>query len=1009
MSQTPQQKRASEIRTNCVVSAGAGSGKTGVLSQRFENLVKDNLAHCNEILTITYTRKATSEMKDRIYKKIVELNRPEELALFSDCSISTVDGFCAKIARTDCESYGITPDFTVLDAEDYSSLLVSKATSFINSRLEDLCIKTLLERLSPAAVAKLLADTEDGFLNIVSHYDYQAQTENYISFAMAKSSQCNEKLITLAKDYVDSLNNEVLLSDNVKMLKNFLDGKITAQQIEFNSKQGSKAVSDFAKELKGRIKAFKEDWIFYTKAADNKDFIYSFYSLMKDYHEEVNSFKRKNSCLVFSDVLALSLEILKTNRSIRDYFKHKYRYIMIDEFQDNNDDYRKLIYYLAEKADCFTQNPTIRDIDETKIFLVGDQKQSIYRFRGADVSVFKRMENEITLSGGELIELDKNFRSTPALVTFFNKVFSKIMTPCSLDFEASFKELDYDTSKEQKSRIVFHEYIHSNEDNDSNPELASVVQSEAYSIASLVERMIETDEFLINGNRPEPKDIAILFRQSTNQGAFEKALRLKNIHYSIKTTRALTQEALVNDFYNALQLCIYPDDLLTKEAFENSPLNQSLEQLKDIVNKGSISDSVSFIWNTMGYRNFIISNPANAVYQEHYLWLLALADKFDTDSKTIVEFLDYLRHLLGSAKKIRELNVQTEDSDGVQLMTIHASKGLQFPIVILVSMEAGEPTVKEELKTSSDGKNIYLPCSLTSDSSFRNVYDHANLGLEAKMEDAELKRLFYVALTRAQNHLVLSTGANTSKLKEKNDEKVRKSNLAKLFLDAFPLDSLESLGMEVIHFDRIEEENTYSSRRLTKGLLETVKPYYRAQDDSFVYTKDHVAVTELEVQKEEDFETLPSIPSDDIIREYKLQTEFGTLVHSFMECGIKHTEPKPYLNEKLTPEALKMLVSDAKELSEKFLDSTLFNSVKDKELHSERAFMLYDEESHRMVEGIIDLYAVDQETVYLFDFKTDLYKNENAHKIQLDWYSKALQALYPDKKIQACIVYLRDL
>lgn len=1010
---TPSQKQAVLCDRNCIVTAGAGSGKTGVLSERFVRIVKEKKAHCNEILTLTFTRKATSEMKERIYQKLLSLKDEDELTLFSESTISTVDSFCSQIVRKACISYGLSTDFEILDIEDYKEIVQILAKKYIKDNLEKSFLSNLLKKYSYNDVIELLKNLAIEKLNIVSSYDAQKQAREYIDFSNRCYKESSEKLHELCKSYVDSLSDDSHLQANVNTLKAFLEGKISYTQIVFDSKKGNACNTDLAKELKNNIKSLVEEVSVYE--IKDESFIYDFYDFTFAFKGILDDYKRSRASLVFADIMALSIDILKNNKEIRSYYKSKFKFIMIDEFQDNNDDYRKLVYLLSERYDLNSDTiPKANEIEKEKIFLVGDQKQSIYRFRGADVSVFRKMEKEISESDGIVVELDKNFRSTKSLVNSFNSIFSKVMKDSTQDYEAQFLSLKENEKNNLSSKIIFHNCFHPYHTDKSEYEnpMANYSESEAYSIANLIQRMVLTDEFLIEDNRrPTYSDIAILFRSATKQDYFEKALRLQGIPYSLKETRSLMQEALVSDFYNALQLCIFPDDEISQKAFELSPLIKDLSSLRNVVKTSSIAQSISYIWYEMGYRLFIISNPANQAYTEHYNWLFSLAVYFDLENKGIVEFLDYIRPLLGQREKIRALNVLKEHSDGVQMMTIHSSKGLEFPIVIIADMDNSRTAPNKGLIFSSHEDFVYLPCSEKPDNKLCNVYDFANKGLEKNMENAEEKRLFYVAATRAKNHLVFSCDIAQTK---KESEKTLQS-LSSMFLEACPFDSQsqsfinkDDSYIETLSFDLIEESKTFSKQHLDQKRLDKVSQYYQAKDDDFKYEEESIAVTQLcKDQIISLGEKLSSLDSDDVISTFNLNTEFGTLVHSLIEKKIKGLKLDTYHNDKLTEKQNDWINNDALLLASSFINSSIYEDIKDKELYCEKSFVMNYE--NQVIEGTIDLFAIDEKSIYIIDFKTDMFKNPENHKKQLELYEKALSYIYPDKQISSSIVYLREL
>ena len=142
----------------------------------------------------------------------------------------------------------------------------------------------------------------------------------------------------------------------------------------------------------------------------------------------------------FGDVAAMAHSILLSNLEVRAYFKNKFRYILIDEFQDTNQLQKELIYLLSEKKELSSLTvPTAKELEKDKLFFVGDEKQSIYRFRGADVSVFKKLNDEIVTANGKQLSLVTNYRSEPLLVDFFNTLFEPIMESRRLSMRLNLK------------------------------------------------------------------------------------------------------------------------------------------------------------------------------------------------------------------------------------------------------------------------------------------------------------------------------------------------------------------------------------------------------------------------------------------------------------------------------------------------------------------------------------------------------------------------------------------
>ncbi|MCR5760391.1 MAG: UvrD-helicase domain-containing protein [Sphaerochaetaceae bacterium] len=1039
---TEEQKEAILINDSCVVSAGAGSGKTAVLSERFIRLVTEKRAHCNRILAITFTKKAAAEMKSRIYSLLLSHSLTEELPLFKEASISTVDSLLSEIARTGCVRFGISPAFAIADQDDFFKVEKDLARKVLENHKNSELTAKLLPVVSIDNLCSFFAKIASTTFSIAVPFEAQKQESALIEVYENSLDNLHDRLEDDIKYYISNLESDSKLTANVNMLSSYLTKRDRSkshrekagqlEQIVFDKKQGEKDNAPLAKELKTRIREAVKLLIPAEISAEEKAFIHAFYTAMEDYYNAVIEKKREMNTVSFSDVMQMALRILTDSRNIRDSYKERFKYIMVDEFQDNNDNYRQLIYLLSEKEGLFTQGiPAPEDLTEGKIFLVGDEKQSIYRFRGADVSVFKRMQEEIKKAGGKMIELETNFRTEPRLLQAFNTIFSRVMAPgdVSYDFEARFKHLKDRGNENVKPRLIIHT-VEASEDEEPEYPLADAAASEAYNIAALIKNMAGNPQYsvCVKGvvRAPEYNDFAILYSSASSQSDYEKALRLSGIPYTVEESRSQTREALVNDFYSLLQLCIYINDSISFSAFINGPLSdgasaspdclsefdkKTIDTVKAILSEDGLAEAVSWIWNK-AYRPFIISNPANQVYEEHYLWLYSLAVDFEKTGKGPSQFLSYLRPFIddseGSSSKGREVKVLRTEASGVSLMTVHKSKGLEFPIVILAGMDTTPRGPQSDLSFIYRNSNLLLPVVFGDNKLPKDPVSFLGLGTEKMEAEAELKRLFYVAATRAECHLVLSYTF-------KQDRGVcLKSLLNSTISDTDVQQELSDI-LEKVTTVQIEERQMYSYGRLDKQRIEKCRAWYEnAEDINVDYSRREIAVTNLITRPEGlSKEPLKTLNSDSIIRKYSIQTDFGTLVHGIIESHIKKVEEPEFETEntEITESEIKTLKADARTLAYAFISSELYKKIKDSgmKIESEKAFMYYDSDRKETVEGVIDLLTYNDEKAVIYDFKTDSFKNPLEHKEQLGVYEKAVKSIWEEKLVSTEVLYLREL
>jgi hypothetical protein len=231
-------------------------------------------------------------------------------------------------------------------------------------------------------------------------------------------------------------------------------------------------------------------------------------------------------------------------------------------------------------------DPSVDRLDRGKLFFVGDEKQSIYLFRGADVSVFKQLKHELGSAGGVSLSLNTNYRSEPRLIDHLNDLFKRVMNNDGQPWEADFSPLSTRMpSPGIAPSITFcFKPMHSEDaaadepdsDDEDGGELAHASEAEAVHLADLIATMLDSDSYLIpdgagGRRRPAPNDIAILLKSTGGQLSYERALRAKGIPYTLQIPRALLMEAPANDLYNLLQLALYPEDRLAYVASLRSP------------------------------------------------------------------------------------------------------------------------------------------------------------------------------------------------------------------------------------------------------------------------------------------------------------------------------------------------------------------------------------------------------------------------------------------------------
>ncbi len=1092
------QQRAVDIDTNGIITAGAGSGKTTVLALRFLRLVKQKRARVDEILTLTFTRKAAAEMYSRIHKHFTANQSDdiirEELARFDLAQISTLDSFCSQIVRADCARYGIPEDFR-LDKPESDRMIEEAAMEFLLKYKED---SSMIRLLGEYGFKRVLQEVwyslGIGTVSLAAPVDFTALAEKQFEAMQLRVKRGLEILEEYGRVILnlDPSAGKSLASFQEKASE--MDGDDLFDRSEWihlgrlfkeigairTPGRVAKPDGITFKELFLELKPIMRQASGCCSVLENRNHIYRVGELANEFQERLIIKKRSSGLLTFQDVMELAVDILKNNLKLRHHFKTKFKYIMIDEFQDNNRLQKDLLFLLAEDESREVSGmPASADLSADKLYFVGDEKQSIYRFRGADVSVFKGLSHELETCGGEKISLDTNYRSEPELIDFFNEVFPSIMGEGLEDYEAGFQPLGSRESNLKKSPVI--KLFYTGDDAaDSASGTIPPGELEAFHISRFIRDRVESRDMEIfrdGESRPaDYDDFAVLFRSGSNQFVYEKYFRNMGIPYDVSDVRSLFMGAPVNDIYALLQLAVYPEDRNAYAALLRSPFinlgddsmirlmlqddippfstesgsfmirEQDREKIAvggelfrgvlDRIDRRPLTELLRWIWYDRGYRFTLLKTPAYHHYLEYYDYLSALARSADTRGVTLAGFLDEIRPNLGQNKKLDELSVLKRETSGVRIMTVHASKGLEFPVTILadcgsVGRQGGDkaapfffhPELGISLKLEDQtGRKIGNP-----------VYSELEVEEQAR-EFAELKRVLYVALTRAECHLVLA-GRHTSR----NQSKI--NSLLNLFLSGFgwqpktdpmlipslagivePMTSVSredslKLMRGINPVEPLSAMNLYQSTPAEPRVLPLLEFPVTGYIESAGSGEKEPVFSEGELFFPPEPELLPELLCDSIIHEKGLESVFGTLCHLILEEAWKNWSipgRRDTLLTGLSGGERAVLESEAERICRLFLDSSFSKELTtDFSLEPEVSFLLKKEESGKTVflRGQIDLMCVspDGDEIRVIDFKTDSHKNPAEHIQQISVYKEAaLGMAAPRAGVRGFLCYLRD-
>lgn len=1008
----PLDKDQSEVcfnTKNAVVAAGAGSGKTQVLATRFAWLVMSLKIDVGEILTLTFTDKAASEMYQRIYdtlsffanykkgsnpeKAETEADLTEEkialaknaLQTFSNSHIQTLDSYCGSVVRQCANRYGLTPDFSVASADSERNIK-NEAFKFILKNKDSLAVQTFANPgklqefaeniLAETVIKNTSIATQKGYFlkklekqrsEIAAVWNYLVKGEKSSGFEKMLESQFTPvlKYIDDAQNTLDAggKKDDFSKAEYVAACQNLFDEawnlqeieKISADEIENDldsvlekvqeseklfallskTKSSGSAIADVKTVLCGKtkggsaIKSLENDALFYLELCNafinQYRAIKNLNGLLEEFTQQVNASKRRSGSLTFADVTSLALKILLENEDIRNQEKNAYKKIMIDEFQDNNGKNRDLLYLLSiKKGEFESENPKenfviqtdddnpnslhdqiiFRDSDGKiiedkrdfdKLFFVGDEKQSIYKFRGADVTVFNEL-TDLDCEKAENVQLSMtfNYRSDAELLTSFNLLFKngngifenpdgekKYEANYAKEAKKNGAELPALNSENVRVHFCFSSDKKISENEKLVPEqrLNYLPQKEidAYFVAKKIRQIYDEEknlektlisgdsanpENLDNGENPKKSetsadsakkikkiqwsDFAILDRSRSDRKILTKYLALFNIPFSLDQFGNIFEDAVVNDIYNFLRICVYPSDINAFAAFLCSPFsglseNEAeivLSHLVDIkfrsydeepfvfdpfktedvdenlkkelsqksfakfvsardffrtsqktVLRQKITETLSMLWNVRGYKYETMLDSQKQLCAEHFDMIFELAREVDENEKSLAWFIDELENLknggFGSDSDVdaKDVKYPLERESAVQIMTIHKSKGLQFKHVFVWGCANLRQKGESSLLFFDEENGI----SVKADGSGSNYFFEKQKELSRKKERAEFKRILYVAITRAVSDVYVlgewKSGKNGVKPPEPGDFKLVESMVFKNYPD----------------------------------------------------------------------------------------------------------------------------------------------------------------------------------------------------------------------------------
>lgn len=860
---TPEQQQAIDLRNcNLLVSAAAGSGKTAVLVERIINLIKDteNPVDVDRLLVVTFTEAAAYEMKQRItlaLSKALEQDPFSEhlrrqINLLNKASISTIHSFCNSVIRKYFHIISIDPSYKIGDTAEISIMqeeilndifleeyekenneVFYELIEIFSDKFTDEKLKNLIHRIYEFSNNSVYP--EKWLEGCAAAFNIEEKNINGTEWIEIIKASVKRRLYALYEEaliglelcnkpngplkYIDAIHSDIgLIKALIDASDSFEDlyeafsaisflGLQTIRASENVDEDLKQSFKDIRDTIKKEIAKIKEKFFFKSPYEQIKDintlypYVLKLIEIIKEFRKRYALHKLEKNVLDFNDLEHFCLKILSTSEAAATEYRDKFEEVFTDEYQDSNDIQEAILSLVSR---------------ENNRFMVGDLKQSIYKFRRAKPEIFKEKYYAYSISNhNKKIDLSTNFRSRKGILDASNFLFKQLMSLEIGDVSYDVNEwLNYGASYPEMSEAV--EIILCDTKNepldDEIIEDMNKVEYEAKAIGSRILKMIkeENDAKIWDreGERfrnPDFKDIVILTRSlssadtlidtlnkmgipayADNSGGYFENIEVLTIISLLSVIDNPRQDIHLAGILHSPIYSVNPDELCqirmaSPEGYyydgirsllsdKNSTLTENtygklkkftddLEYFRKESKYTSVSKFIGMLYRHTNYFNYVGAMPGGSMRQANLRALEQYALRFENTSlKGLFSFIKYIEKIMKRDTQVNSANAISENENVVRIMTIHKSKGLEFPVVFLAFC----------------GKKFNLR------DEYQDIVLHDQLGLGPGYVDLEMRiksntiakcalaekiheenyseelRILYVALTRAKEKLIIS-------------------------------------------------------------------------------------------------------------------------------------------------------------------------------------------------------------------------------------------------------------
>lgn len=1096
-----QKKTIEERNKNILVSAAAGSGKTAVLVERIKKLIIEDKQDISGFLITTFTKAAAEEMKHRLENALKEEMKDadaeeknflsKQLFALPGASISTFHSFAIEIIRQYFYLTDLEPGFKIADEIQTEILIKEAMDELFEIRYEENSeeFKNFLRAHS--------SDRNDNSLkdNIKSTYESLQSIPEYFEWANSRVELMNsdnpfvstgtlEFILKMAAerirdaadlmreganilytpdtplifgkasanaDMIEAFANKVkgMLSDGMDLVETYeFIGKFI-DNITYVKMVATKAEKEFYEALKGQSSASISEGkkliesvakYFGSSIEDMNREIRGAYADTKYFLEMIMQFeeilkekKAEEGCIDFNDVMHLAIKILKNDQAAEE-LRDRYKYIFVDEYQDSND----LQEHIVER---------IKRNDN--LFMVGDVKQSIYRFRLAEPELFMARDRNYRNSGDEastVIDLNSNFRSKSCVTESVNAVFESCMEGydeeaklhCTISADPGHKTEIHILDNKEGEKVIIADIIRECLGSDFYDSKRNVTRPIGYRDIAVLSRgkgeIASLEHYLNNEGIPAYGMDGESFFDTVELQVFMNVLKvIDNMMQDIPLISVMrsvlfgfsTQElakiriAFREESYAGAVLKYMvegPDEALKNKI---AAMNEQIEKWRMLSRAVPVAQLIQILLYDTGFYDYCSGLPAGKKRASNLRLLVEKAISYEEKSRGgLYGFLSYADAVKNSKKTEVEAKTISENEDVVQIMTVHKSKGLEFPVVILMgagkSLSGGGKTkpLHKDLGMSlklSDWKNHWYKKTVLQ-TAIADKQRYENLEEEV--------RILYVAMTRAMDKLcIVGNLDDPSKIKTKSAKTsfldlVCAPLISNDLADVFIHENVTEPDVHLVNDKRSPEELLFmvenADYEINEEIIRRLEYVYPYADEEHVKIK--YSVSELGVSPDHQEAHIAEYKADG--RQRVDAAQAGTAMHLIMEMidfGEAMANGMSYIEEfadSLVSREI-MTTDERRIMNCQGINAFFENEVGRRaaiaftkgNLRKEKEFILQKEISGRdvIVQGIIDCWFEEDGEIVLIDYKNSNMNNRTEEDIvdtyreQINLYKEALE------------------